>query len=164
MSKQKTSIVLLIGIVSILMISEISGAQTSGTSITLNGASIYFEAYGSGKPLLLLHGITGTGKFYSPIIAELAQYYRLIVPDLRGHGRFTNPDNGFTHRQAASDIIALLNHLSISEYSAIGYSSGSMILIHMATREKERPKSLVLLSGTPYFTKTGPGNKARCKT
>ena len=77
-----------------------------GRTLTVNGFEMYYEVRGEGEPLVLLHGITGSGSFFEPMVNDFAKEYRVIVPDLRGHGRSTNPSNEFTHRQAAQDVFA----------------------------------------------------------
>ena len=72
---------------------------------------------------------------------------------MRGHGQSTNPTNKFTHRQSAHDIYALLDHLEVDRFKAMGWSSGGMTLIHMATQQPERIKSMVLMAATPHFPK-----------
>src|SRR3989337_1049006 len=66
----------------------------------LNGMEMYYETYGQGSPLVLLHGFGGSGHHWKPFIADFAKEYQVIVVDLRGHGHSTNPANQFTHRQA----------------------------------------------------------------
>lgn len=112
---------------------------------------MYYEEYGTGKPLVLLHGFGGCGQNWHPFIAELSKHYRLIVVDLRGHGNSTNPDNTFTHREAANDMFLLLEKLGIDRFSAMGMSSGGMALLHMATSQPGRIGSMVLISATSYF-------------
>src|SRR5688572_26241379 len=115
-------------------------AQTSpeGNVISVNGIQMYYEVYGEGAPLVLLHGFTQSSQLWQPFIADFAKHYQLIVPDLRGHGRSTNPTNQFTHRQSALDIFALLDQLEINEFKAMGISVGGMTLLHMATQQPAR--------------------------
>ena len=75
----------------------------------------------------------------------------MIVVDLRGHGYCTNPENKFTHREAASDVFLLLEKLGVGYFSAMGMSSGGMTLLHMATSQPERIDSMVLISATSHF-------------
>jgi pimeloyl-ACP methyl ester carboxylesterase len=75
----------------------------------------------------------------------------LIMPDARGHGKTTNPQKAITHRQCALDILALLDHLDIRECRAIGLSMGGNTLLHVATLQPERIRSMVLVSATMYF-------------
>ena len=85
----------------------------------------YVDA-GEGEPLLLLHGYTGASSDWAVYFDELAGQYRLIIPDLREHGRSTNPSGEYTQRQAARDVQALLDHLGIERFQAIGASGGEI--------------------------------------
>src|SRR5690348_16016259 len=61
---------------------------------------MYYEEYGVGRPLVLLHGFGGCVQNWCPFSAKLSERHRAIVVDLRGHGHSTNPENKFTHREA----------------------------------------------------------------
>lgn len=98
-----------------------------------------------------MHVFGGCTQNWYPFVDELAQHYRLILVDLRGHGYSTNPDNLFTHKAAAQDIFQLLDHLEINSFSAMGMSSGGMTLLHMATSQPERIEAMVLISATTHF-------------
>jgi len=117
----------------------------------LNGMQMYYELSGQGEPLVLLHGFTGSGRDWELIFKEPPAGYRLVVPDLRGHGRSTNPSMVFTHRQSALDVFALLDRLSIDRFRAIGMSAGAKTLLHMATQQPRRVEAMVLVSATTYF-------------
>ena len=123
----------------------------SGQTVTLNGMQMYYVTCGQGEPLLLLHGFTGASSDWEPFVAEFAEEYQLILPDLRGHGRSTNPLSEFTHRQAALDVWALLDHLGIGRFKAIGASGGGNILLHLSTQQPSRVEAQVLISATSYF-------------
>jgi pimeloyl-ACP methyl ester carboxylesterase len=124
---------------------------TRGHSIQIGDLEIYYEEYGAGKPLLLLHGFGGCSQNWHPFIPTLSEYYRMIVLDLRGHGHSTNPGNKFTHREAASDVLLLMEKLEVDPFSAMGMSTGGMILLHMATSQPGRIDSMVLISTTSHF-------------
>ncbi|MCG8424180.1 MAG: alpha/beta hydrolase [Proteobacteria bacterium] len=119
----------------------------------LNEIEMHYQIRGQGEPLLLLHGFTGSSGDWSHVfdLAELARRYRLIVPDLRGHGRSANPSGTLTHRQCADDVAALLDHLDIDTFKAIGLSFGGNILLHMSTRHPARADAMVLVSSPSYF-------------
>ncbi|MGH7497001.1 MAG: alpha/beta fold hydrolase [bacterium] len=119
--------------------------------LSINGVQLYYEVRGDGPPLLLLHYFGGCGQAWQPHVVRLAKHYRLIIPDMRGHGRSTNPLGEFTHRQAALDMFALLDQLGIQRFKAMGMSSGGMTLIHMATQQPERVEAMVLIGATSYF-------------
>ena len=138
---------------SVLFVANLSAQPAPGEySVELNDMEMYFEVLGHGSPLVLLHGFSGTGKAWrTPMRQTLSERYLLIVPDLRGHGHSTNPSGEFTHRQAALDIYALLDHLQIEKFKAMGFSTGGMTLIHMATQQPERIEAMVLIGATHYF-------------
>jgi pimeloyl-ACP methyl ester carboxylesterase len=118
----------------------------------LRDVSIFFRIYGDGEPLLLLHGYGSSGEEnWGPFVKELAAKYKLVIPDLRGHGRSTNPIDDFTHRQAAKDMLQLLDHLGIRKAKAMGVSTGGMTLLHMATSDRDRLEAIVLIGATHYF-------------
>jgi pimeloyl-ACP methyl ester carboxylesterase len=124
---------------------------TRGHTVQINNIEMYYEEYGVGKPLVLLHGFGGCAQNWHPFTAKLSERHRLIVVDLRGHGHSTNPENKFTHREAASDVFLLLEKLGVGHFSAMGISSGGMTLLHMATSQPKRIDSMVLISATSHF-------------
>jgi pimeloyl-ACP methyl ester carboxylesterase len=124
-----------------------------GETIHVNGIEMYYELRGAGAPLVLLHGGTGAGVNWSLIFKDAPAGYRLIVPDLRGHGRSTNPSGKFTFRQSAFDLFAMVDHLGIQQFKAIGVSLGAKTLLHIATQQPARVEAMVLVSATPYFPK-----------
>ena len=129
-------------------------AQTSdvvGRVVELNGMEMYYEVSGEGEPLILLHHFSQSGTTWASMVPELARLYRVIVPDLRGHGRSTNPSKQFTLRQWALDIFALLDLLEITRFKAMGASGGGMALLHMATQQPARVEGMVLIGAATYF-------------
>jgi pimeloyl-ACP methyl ester carboxylesterase len=121
-------------------------------SIDVNGFEMYVEERGQGEPLLLLHGGTGIGADWNLVFTGGDPAgFRVIVPDLRGHGRSTNPSRSFTFRQAARDVFAALDHFGIQHVKAIGLSMGAKTLLHMATQQPARVEAMVVISATPYF-------------
>ena len=119
--------------------------------IDVNGCSLHYEDRGAGDPLLLLHGGTGIGAHWQLVFTSDPEGFRVIVPDLRGHGRSTNPSRTFTFRQSARDMLALLDRLEVPRVNAIGLSAGAKTLLHMATEQPDRVSAMVLVSATPYF-------------
>lgn len=125
-------------------------AQLSET-ISVNGMDLYYEIYGEGEPILILHGFSGSGAGLADLFKDLAKTHRLIIPDLRGHGRSTNPSKEYTFHQSALDIFALLDHLKINECFGVGFSGGGLTLLHMAFQKPDKIKSMALISAAPYF-------------
>lgn len=125
--------------------------RADGTTVAVNGIQLHYRDIGRGEPLLLLHGFGSCGMDnWTPFVAELSKQYRLIIPDLRGHGGSTGEER-FTHRASADDIIALLDHLKIGKARAMGISTGGMTLYHVATKAPERLQSMVVIGASDHF-------------
>jgi pimeloyl-ACP methyl ester carboxylesterase len=119
-------------------------------SINVNGLRLNYRDHGTGEALLLLHGFTGSGDDWQHVFAEPLPF-RVIAPDLRGHGRSTNPSGTFKFAEVARDIFALLDHLGIDRVKAIGMSAGANTLLHLATQQPSRVTAMIHVSGTPRF-------------
>ena len=124
-----------------------------GQTQSINGIELYFETYGEGEPLLLLHGFMGSGGDWGHVFKSPPDGYRSIFPDMRGHGRSTNPLGTFTFQQSARDMLGLLDALKIGQCKAIGVSGGAQTLLHMATEQPDRIEAMVVVSGGHYFPK-----------
>jgi pimeloyl-ACP methyl ester carboxylesterase len=120
-------------------------------NIAVDGADLHYEIHGEGEPLLWLHGFSGAGADWKHVFPEPPAGFRLIAPDLRGHGASTNPSGAFTFRQTAVDTLALLRHLELTKVKAIGVSGGGITLLHLATMAPALVDAMVLVSAPPYF-------------
>jgi len=117
----------------------------------IHGIQLHWEETGEGEPLLWLHGGMGAGADWKYIFEDPPEGYRLIAPDLRGHGATANPSGAFTFRQCALDVLALVRHLGIPRIKAIGLSGGGITLLHAATLQPSAVESMVVISAPPYF-------------
>ena len=124
---------------------------TAAQTEPINGMQMYYEVYGQGEPLVLLHGFTGAGSNWQAFISDLMTDYQLIIPDLRGHGRSTSSSLDFSFKQSALDVFALLDQLGVHRFKAVGMSMGAKTLLHMATQQPARLEAIVLVSAAPYF-------------
>ena len=119
--------------------------------LKVNGFDMHVDLRGDGEPLVLLHGGGGAGVNWNLIFDAPIEGFRLVVPDLRGHGRSTNPSGEFSIRQCALDVLTMLDHLGIDRVKAIGVSLGAKTLLHVATLQPARVSAMVIVSATPYF-------------
>jgi pimeloyl-ACP methyl ester carboxylesterase len=119
--------------------------------VEINGLELNYEMAGDGEPLLWLHGFMGAGPDWKYIFKEPPAGFRLIAPDLRGHGASTNPSGEFSFRQAAEDVAGLLRHLRLDTVKTVGLSGGGITLLHLATSLPTRIASMVIVSAPPYF-------------
>src|SRR4030095_7880593 len=119
-------------------------AETAMSSAVASSEPLYFTERGSGSPLLLVHGLMVTGEMFEPVIEHFATRHRVIVPDLRGHGRSRGLLPPYTAAQLASDLAHLLDHLGIDSTAVLGYSQGGAIAQELALDDPKRCDRLVL--------------------
>jgi len=96
---------------------------------TQDGAFIYYEDHGSGKPIVLIHGFTCSSKFFRNNVSELSKDFRVITMDLRGHGNSSKVLCGHCIPQYARDVRALLEHLELYDVTLLGWSMGGSVVL-----------------------------------
>jgi len=114
------------------------------SSAVASSELLYFTERGSGPPLLLVHGLLVTGEMFEPVIEHFATRHRVIIPDLRGHGRSRGMPPPYTAAQLASDLSRLLDHLGIDSTAVLGYSQGGAITQQLVLDHPKRCDRLVL--------------------
>src|SRR5262245_57004956 len=119
--------------------------------IEIGDAQLHYDIHGDGEPLLWLHGAMGHGPDWGHIFREAPAGYRLIAPDLRGHGRSTGASDTYSFAQSARDMFALLDHLGIDTVKLIGLSGGGITALHMAVQQPARVRAMVAASAPPEF-------------
>jgi len=101
-----------------------------------------------GLPVVLIHGYTDNARDWVPLIPYLNKHYRLIVVDLRGHGRSDKPECCYAKIDFAYDIKLLLDSLHIQKADIVGHSLGSMISQVLAEQWPQRVRKLILIAST----------------
>ncbi|PTT19796.1 oxidoreductase, partial [Chryseobacterium sp. HMWF028] len=103
------------------------GKNKSGKYIDLKNAKIYYEEYGSGEPLVLLHGNNGSISDFYNQIPDLAKQFKVIVLDTRGQGRSTDlSTDDYTYEEFSEDLLAVTKELNISKFNIVGWSDGGI--------------------------------------
>jgi pimeloyl-ACP methyl ester carboxylesterase len=118
----------------------------SGQYADVNGINLYYETYGAGRPMILLHGGLGSGEMFGPILPTLADHHRVIVVDLQGHGRTADIDRPLDIRLMADDVAALIDHLGLRKPDLVGYSLGGGVAFQVAIKHPEKVGRLVTAS------------------
>jgi pimeloyl-ACP methyl ester carboxylesterase len=121
-------------------------APGTGEYAEVNGLRLYYETYGSGRPLILLHGGLGSGGMFAPILPALSQRHQVIAVDLQGHGRTADIDRPLDPWFLADDIAALIDHLGLDRPDLVGYSLGGGVALRTAVRHPEKLGRLVATS------------------
>ncbi len=115
----------------------------------VNGLQMYYEVYGEGRPLVLVHGSYMTIPLnWSRFIPPLAKDRRVIVAEMQGHGRTRDIAREVSYEAMADDVAGLLKHLDIDQADILGYSMGGGIVFQVAVRHPEQVRRLVVLSST----------------
>src|ERR1700712_2901519 len=134
-------------------------AKPSATGYApVNGIKVYYEVYGEGKPLVLLHGAFYTIQMnWSQLIPELSKTRKVIAVELQGHGHTPFSDRKMDFPTLASDVEGVMNYLKIDSADVAGYSMGGSVAYQLTIQSPKRVKKLVIISSTYKSTGWLPG-------
>jgi pimeloyl-ACP methyl ester carboxylesterase len=116
---------------------------------TINGVELFYDEHGSGEPVLIHHGYTGSHYSWDGVVPHLSKSYRVIRMDGRGAGDSSHPDDGHTIEQYAADVIGMADHLGLGRFTYIGHSMGGVIGFELGMSYPERLAKLVLVAPAP---------------
>src|SRR3954451_12816298 len=115
----------------------------------VNGVHMYYETYGEGTPLILLHGgMLSIDLNFAGLIPTLAKKHRVIGVELQGHGRTSDTDREITPAALASYVVGLLDHLGIDRAHVLGHSMGGGVTMELAVSYPDRVRSVVPISAS----------------
>jgi pimeloyl-ACP methyl ester carboxylesterase len=120
-------------------------AAHGGDHIVVDDVIIYYEVFGGGPPVFVLHGGLGSLVDMRHQIESLARNHLVIAPDSRGHGRSTDSAAPLSYAEMADDVRGLLDRLAIREADIVGWSDGGIIGLTLALRYPERVGRLVMI-------------------
>jgi len=132
--------------VSFIVWKSLSGKAHGGWYADINNVSIYYETYGAGSPVIVLHGGLGSLNSMSYQIMALASSHFVVAADSRGHGRSTDSELPLSYSLMSDDMLKLLDHLEIDRADIVGWSDGAIIGLEIAIRHPERVRRLVAIS------------------
>ena len=121
------------------------------THYTINDLNYHVEERGTGAPVIMLHGFTGSTETWRPLINKLEQAFRVITIDLPGHGQTDAPPETTRYRMelVADDLADLLDRLKATPAHWLGYSMGGRLALYLACRLPQLVRSLILESASP---------------
>lgn len=117
-----------------------------------HGEQLWYEESGSGLPIIFLHGWCMSSAVWSAQVEGLAGSFRLIAPDLRGHGRSRSVSGCFDFECFAADLLDLVRFLELEKVILVGWSMGAQVAMQACDELGARLAGLVLVSATPSFT------------
>lgn len=130
----------------------------TASTCTANGISIHYLRTGGHKPpLVALHGLTGSGECWTPVVRSLERDYDVVMPDARGHGKSSGPSRGYLYPDLAKDVTGLISALGLVEPVILGHSMGGMTAALVARQLGTTIRAVILVE--PTFL--SPGEQRR---
>lgn len=114
-----------------------------------------YREFGSGVPVVLLHGFTASLEAVAPLADSLGRDHRVIALDQRGHGQSSRPSDARAYgREMGEDVVRLLDHLGIPQAHLVGHSMGAVVSAYVAVQHRDRVATVSLIA-PPFFADSG---------
>ena len=113
--------------------------------VTINGKQLYYEVYGQGEPLFLLHGYTLSSKAWQPYVNDYKDDYEVYLVDLNGHGKSDAFTGKLSLKQVAQNFLGLVDYLKLQKIKAIGFSFGGDVLYQATLAKPELISSMITI-------------------
>ena len=118
----------------------------AGHNFTHDGVKLYYEIYGTGEPLLVVHGNGGGIADLSAQIAHFRKRYKVIAMDSRDQGKSADSQDKLTYEKMADDLAALLDHLKTGPVNVLGWSDGGIEALLLAIRHPMKVKKIAAMA------------------
>jgi pimeloyl-ACP methyl ester carboxylesterase len=144
-------------LISLLLIAILFAFTSNGQQIKpsnsgyapVNGIKVYYEVYGEGRPIVLLHGAFFTIDMnWAQLIPELSKTRKVIAIEMQGHGHTQYSDRKLSFPALASDVEGVMDHLKIDSADVAGFSMGGSVAYQLAIQNPKRVRKLVIISST----------------
>jgi len=112
----------------------------------VNGLHMYYEIYGTGRPLVLLHGGFGSTSMFAPIMSSLSEKRQVIAVDMQAHGRTADIDRPMSFEAMSDDVVALLKFFHLDKTDIMGYSIGGNVALYTVIKHPELIGKAVIVS------------------
>lgn len=117
--------------------------------VASDDAEIFYDLAGSGPPVVLLHPTPADHEFFLPVSKFLSPRYRLVMPDLRGHGESFLGEGPATMQKHASDVRRVMDAVGVERAPLLGVSIGGRVIFEFWRRFRERVTALILCNTEP---------------
>jgi pimeloyl-ACP methyl ester carboxylesterase len=139
-------------LIAIMFAASLSNGQIKPSNsgyAPVNSIKVYYEVYGEGRPLVLLHGAFYTIEMnWGQLIPELSKTRKVIAVELQGHGHTPFSDRKLDFVTLASDVEGVMNHLKVDSADVAGFSMGGSVAYQLAVKSPKRVRKLVIISST----------------
>jgi pimeloyl-ACP methyl ester carboxylesterase len=131
------------------------GSNAAGKTFTHDGVRLYYEVYGAGEPLLVVHGNGGSISDMSAQIDHFRKRYKVIAMDSRDQGKSGDSPGAITYEKMADDLAALLDHLKVGPAHVLGWSDGGIEALLLGIRHPAKVKRIAAMAAN-----MSPGDEA----
>jgi len=136
----------------LLTVFQSNGQQSKPANsgyVPVNGINVYYEVYGEGRPLVLIHGALMTIELnWGQLIPELSKTRKIIAIELQGHGHTPYSERKLDFATLAGDVEGVMNHLKLDSADVVGYSMGGSVAYQLIIQSPKRVRKLVIISST----------------
>ena len=122
--------------------------RVAGKTFVHDGVTLYYEVYGRGTPLLVVHGNSGSIGTMAAQIAFFRSRYRVIAMDSRDHGRSGDSPGPITYEKMTDDLAALLDHLNTGPVDVLGWSDGGIEALLLGIRHPAKVKKIAAMAAS----------------
>lgn len=130
----------------------LSQTAKKSESVLINGKTLYYEIYGEGEPLFLLHGYTQSSVSWKPYVKDYENDYEVYLIDLTGHGKSEPFKETLSIRSVAEDLNSLIQYLQLEKIKAIGFSFGGDVLYQLALINPSVISSMITIGAVGTWT------------
>ena len=123
------------------------GVRTGGSwrEVLVSGRAVRYEVAGEGDPVVLVHGLSGSTRWWDPNVPNLAKHHRVYLVNLPGFGVFRHRTQRFVLAEAASWLLAWMEAVGLESAHLVGHSMGGYLSLRLAARRPEAVRRLVLV-------------------
>lgn len=118
----------------------------AGNTFVHDGVRLYYEIYGTGEPLLIVHGNGGSIVDVAAQVAYFRTRYKVIAMDSRDQGRSADSDSKITYEKMTDDLAALLDHLKVGPVNVLGWSDGGIEALLLGIRHPQKVKKIAAMA------------------
>ena len=128
-----------------MSLNSLANQPTKAETVLINGKNIYYEVYGQGSPLFLLHGYAQSSHAWRDHVKHYSDEYQVFLVDLTGHGKSDAFTEKLSIKKVAEDLNSLIQHLKLDKINAFGFSFGGDVLYQLALINPSVIESMVTI-------------------